>query len=74
MGLFGKIKTKEIFRTVHLRMFLVDDQLDPKFFYYTFIYLFKSSTCFEHLRAHPQENKCMKTISGFKLMVPCIMI
>jgi len=28
-----------IFRTVHLRIILVDNQLDAQFFYYTFIYL-----------------------------------
>jgi len=51
---------------------LVDNQLDAQIFHNTYIYifvyiykyLFKSSTCFEHLCAHPQEDNCMNTTSG----------
>jgi hypothetical protein len=41
--------------TVHLGIILVNDQLDAQFFF--LIFLFQSSTCFEQLRAHHQENK-----------------
>jgi len=37
-------------------MILVGNQLDAQFF---FICLFKSSTCFEQLCAHPQEDNCI---------------
>jgi hypothetical protein len=45
------------FRTVngirrHFCTVLVSNQIDAQFFYNTFIYLFKSSTCFEQLCAH----------------------
>jgi hypothetical protein len=50
--------------TVHLSVILVSNKLDAQFFYNTFIYLFKSSTCFEQLRAHPQEDNCINTASG----------
>jgi len=35
---------------------LVNNQLDAQFFFFR-IYLFKFSTCFEHLCAHHQENQ-----------------
>jgi len=41
---------------------LVDNQLDAQFF--IIIYLFKSSTCFEDLCAHPQGDNYMNTTSG----------
>ena len=54
-----------IFLTVHLRIILVGDQLDTQFFLrYIYLIPLKSSTCFEQLRAHPQEDNCMNTTSG----------
>jgi hypothetical protein len=50
----------DIFRTVHLRVILVGNQLDAQFI----IRLFESSTCFEQLCAHPQEENCINTTSG----------
>jgi len=41
---------------------LVSDQLDEQIF--SIIYLFESSTCFEQLCAHPQEDNCINTSSG----------
>jgi len=41
--------------TVHLGSVLVNKQLDAQFFFR--IYLFQFSTCFEHPRAHHQENQ-----------------
>ena len=55
-----------IFRTVHLPIFLVHNQLDAQF---SIIYLFKSSTCFEHLCAHLQEDNCMNTTSDSTTLV-----
>jgi hypothetical protein len=52
-----------IFRTVHLHIILVGKQLDAQFFL-QYIYLFKSSTCFKQLCAHPQGDNCMNTTSG----------
>jgi hypothetical protein len=43
-----------VFLTVHLGVILVNDQLDAQFFF--LICLFQSSTRFEQLRAHHQEN------------------
>jgi len=40
--------------TVHLGIILVNDQLDAQFFFR--ICLSQISTCFEHSRAHCQEN------------------
>jgi len=42
-------------------LLLVGNQLDAQFF---LIRLFESSTCFERLCAHPQEDNCMNTTSG----------
>ena len=50
-----------MFLTVHLRTILVGNQLDAQFF---MMCLFKSSTCFEQLCAHPQEENCINTTSG----------
>ena len=41
--------------TVHLISVLVNNQLDPQFFFR--IYLFQFSTCFEHHCVHHQENQ-----------------
>jgi len=41
--------------TLHLGSVLVNNQLDAQFFFR--IYLFQSSTCFEHPCAHHQENQ-----------------
>jgi len=51
-----------IFWTVHLCIILVDNQLDAQFF--SMVCLFESSTCFEQLCAHPQEDSCINTTSG----------
>jgi len=40
--------------TVHLSIILLNDQLDARFFFR--ICLFQISACFEHSRAHHQEN------------------
>jgi len=42
--------------TLHLSINLVNDRLDPQFFYFT-IRLLQSSTYFEQRRAHHQEIK-----------------
>ena len=47
---------------MHLRLILVGNQLDAHFS--SMIHLFESSTCFEQLRAHPQEDNCINTTSG----------
>ena len=46
----------DVLLTVRLSITLVNDQLDPQFFYFV-IRLLKSSTCFEQRRAHHQEVK-----------------
>ena len=51
-----------IFRTVHLLIILVGNQLEAQFS--SMICLFESSTCFEQLCAYPQEDKCLNTASG----------
>jgi len=48
--------------TVHIRIILVSDQLNAEFF--SIICFFESSTFFEQLCAHLQEDKCITTISG----------
>jgi hypothetical protein len=52
---------------VHLCIILVSDQLDETVS--TMICLFESSTCFEQLCAHPQEDSCINTTSG--IISPC---
>jgi len=42
-------------------LILVGKQIYAQFF---MIYLFESSTCFEHLCAHSQEDNCINTTSG----------
>jgi hypothetical protein len=49
-----------------LIVILVGNQLDAQFF---MIRLFESSTCFEQLCAHPQEDNCMNTI--FSIITLC---
>jgi len=51
-----------IFLTVHLRIIPVGKQLESQFF--SIIYLFESSTCFEQPCAHPQEDNCMNITSS----------
>ena len=46
----------DVLLTVHLSITLVNDRLDPQFFYFT-IRLLQSSTYFEQRRAHQQEVK-----------------
>jgi hypothetical protein len=46
----------------YFMLFLVSDQLDAQIS--SIICLFESSTCFEQLRAHPQEDSCINTTSG----------
>ena len=46
----------DVLLTVHLRLTLVNDQLDAQFFYFI-IRLLQSSTCFEQRRVHHQEVK-----------------
>jgi hypothetical protein len=48
--------------TVHLGSILVNNQIDAQFFFR--VYLFQFYTCFEHPRAHHQENQFINTISG----------
>jgi hypothetical protein len=50
-----------IFLTLHLRIILVGDQLDSQFM---FLRVFESSTCFEQLYAHLQEDNYINTTSG----------
>jgi hypothetical protein len=50
-----------IFLTVHLGIILVSDQLDS---ISSIMCLFESSTCFQQLCAHPQEENCINTTSG----------
>jgi len=45
---------------------LVDNQLDTQFF--SIIFLLESSTCFERLCAHPQEDNCMSTTFGMNTL------
>jgi len=49
-------RTHDVLLTEHLRITLVNDQLDAQFFYFI-IRLLQSSTCFEQRRAHHQEVK-----------------
>ena len=51
-----------IFMTAHLRIIMVSDQPDAQIS--SIICLFQSSTCFEQLCAHSQEDNCMNTTSG----------
>jgi len=50
------------FLTVHLRIILVSDQLDAQIS--SIICLLESSTCFEQLCDHLQEDNCINTTSG----------
>ena len=43
------------------RVILVGDQLNAQFL---LLYVYISSTCFEQLYAHPQEDNCMNTTCG----------
>jgi len=47
---------------MHLRIILVSDQLDTQIS--SIICLFESSTCFEQLYAHLQEDNCINITSG----------
>ena len=47
---------------MHLRIILVGNELDAQFLLLTC--LFESSTRFEQLCAHPQEDNCINTTSG----------
>jgi hypothetical protein len=51
-----------IFLNMHLRIILVSDQLDAQIS--SIICLFESSTRFEQLCAHPQDDNCINTTSG----------
>ena len=50
------------FLTVHLGIFLANNQFDAEFFLH--IRLFRYSTCFEQPCAHHQEIICINTTSG----------
>jgi len=51
-----QLQSADVLLTVHLRITLVNDQIDARFFY-IIIRLLQSSTCFEQRRAHHQEVK-----------------
>ena len=59
---FSWIFLNFIFLTLRLRIILVSDQLDTHVS--SIICLFESSTCFEQLCAHHQEDNCINTTSG----------
>jgi len=54
-----------IYLTVYLRIIPVGNQLDAQFL----LCLFESTTCFEQLCTHPQEDNCINTLrtGSFKL-------